>query len=85
MPVSANIAKRIIKNYLKLKTPVLIIVLRVIWNLDILMKKTQCNRILILKYFDWSITAQKMKFFIKDFFSKCDQICRKLWIWSHLL
>ena len=21
----------------------------------------------------------------KDFFSKCDQICRKLWIWSHLL
>ena len=27
-------------------------------------------------------TAQKMKFSIKDFFSKCDQI---LWIWSHLL
>ena len=30
-------------------------------------------------------TAQKMKFFIKDFFSKCDQIRRKLKIWSHLL
>ena len=30
-------------------------------------------------------TAQKMKFYIKDFFSKCDQIRRKLWIWSHLL
>ena len=30
-------------------------------------------------------TAQKMKFSIKDFFSKCDQIRRKLWIWSHLL
>ena len=30
-------------------------------------------------------TVQKIKFFIKDFFSKCDQICRKLWIWSHLL
>ena len=30
-------------------------------------------------------TAQKMKFSIKDFFSKCDQISRKLWIWSHLL
>ena len=29
--------------------------------------------------------AQKMKFSIKDFFSKCDQICRKLRIWSHLL
>ena len=26
-----------------------------------------------------------MKFAIKDFFSKCDQIRRKLWIWSHLL
>ena len=26
-----------------------------------------------------------MKFFINDFFSKCDQIHRKLWIWSHLL
>ena len=30
-------------------------------------------------------TAQKMKFSIKDFFSKCDQIRRKLQIWSHLL
>ena len=30
-------------------------------------------------------TAQKMKFSIEDFFSKCDQIRRKLRIWSHLL
>ena len=30
-------------------------------------------------------TAQKMKFSIKDFFSKYDQVCRKLRIWSHLL
>ena len=30
-------------------------------------------------------TAQKMKFSIKDLFSKCDQIGRKLRIWSHLL
>ena len=29
-------------------------------------------------------TAQKLKFFIKDFLSKCDQIRRKLRIWSHL-
>ena len=29
--------------------------------------------------------AQKMKFPIKDFFSRCDQIRSKLWIWSHLL
>ena len=32
-----------------------------------------------------SITAQKIKFSIKDFFSKCDQIRRFLQIWSHLL
>ena len=30
-------------------------------------------------------TAQKMKFSIKDFFSKWDQIRRKLRIWSHLV
>ena len=26
-----------------------------------------------------------MKFSIEDFFNKCDQICQKLRIWSHLL
>ena len=30
-------------------------------------------------------TAQKMKFFIKDFFSKCEQIRSLLRICSHLL
>ena len=30
-------------------------------------------------------TAQKMKFSIKDFISKCDQIRWKLRIWSYLL
>ena len=29
--------------------------------------------------------VQKMKFSMKDFFSICDQIRRKLQIWSHLL
>ena len=29
--------------------------------------------------------TQKMKFSFKDFFSECDQICRKLQIWSQLL
>ena len=33
----------------------------------------------------YSVTAQKMKFSVKDFFSKCDHIRRKLRIWSHLL
>ena len=32
-----------------------------------------------------SFTAQKMKFSMKDFFSKCDQIRRNLRIWWHLL
>ena len=32
-----------------------------------------------------NLTAQKMKFSIKDFFSRCDQIRKKLLIWSHLL
>ena len=31
------------------------------------------------------ITAQKMKCSIKDFFSKCNQMRRKLRIWSNLL
>ena len=30
-------------------------------------------------------TAQKMKFSIKDFVNECDQIRRKLRIWSYLL
>ena len=30
-------------------------------------------------------TARKMKFSIKDFFRKCDQIRKKPQIWSHLL
>ena len=31
------------------------------------------------------VTAQKMNFSIKDFFSKCDKICRIMRIWSYLL
>ena len=30
-------------------------------------------------------TAQRMKFYIKDFFSKCDQIRKKPRVWSYLL
>ena len=36
-------------------------------------------------FFYHMITAQKMKFSIKDFFSKCDQSRSFLQIWSHLL
>ena len=35
--------------------------------------------------FSRNFTAQKMKISIKNFFSKCGHICRKLWIWTHLL
>ena len=34
---------------------------------------------------DRDFTVQKMNFSIKDFFSKCNQIRRKLRIWLHLL
>ena len=34
---------------------------------------------------EFANTAQKMKFSIKTFFSKCDQIRIFLPIWSHLL
>ena len=34
---------------------------------------------------DFKKHFQKMKFLIKDFFRKCDQIHRKLQIWSHIL
>ena len=31
------------------------------------------------------MTLKKIKFSIKDFFNKCGQVRRKLWIWSYLL
>ena len=36
-----------------------------------------------VRTFSFVNTSQKMKFSIKDFFSKCDQIQRTLQIWSH--
>ena len=38
-----------------------------------------------VKMKDLICTAQTMRFSVKDFFSKCDEIRRKLWICSHLL
>ena len=32
-----------------------------------------------------ALNLQKMKFSVKDFFSKCDRIHKKLRIWSYLL
>ena len=53
---------------------------------QVLMKELTRMLINVRKIFNFRVsTAQKMKFSIKDFFSKCDQIRRFLWIWSHLL
>ena len=42
--------------------------------------------LVIIKFYNQiNITAQKMKFSIKDFSRKCDQIRSFLGIWSHLL
>ena len=52
----------------------------------LLANKAFYKRLQILEFF-WIIqnAAQKMKFFIKDFFSQCDQIGIYLRIWSRLL
>ena len=42
-------------------------------------------RIHVFSYLLDALHSTKMKFSIKHFFSKCDQIRRKLRIWSHLL
>ena len=48
-------------------------------------RKFQVIEIKKLRQSPQTNTAEKMKFSIKDFFSKCDQIRRKLRIWSHVL
>ena len=51
------------------------------WNFVLPQKKV----LFTLVFIGGHDTAQKMKFSITDFFSKCDQIRRFLCIWSHLL
>ena len=56
-----------------------------ILSVSVINDSLHCRQVLIFVSMQYSIlTAQKMKFSIKDFFSKCDQIRRKLRIWSHL-
>ena len=55
------------------------------WN-----KNKSCNflgKFILIEFFSiwWCFTVQKMKFSMKDFFSKCDQIFSFLRICSHLL
>ena len=54
-------------------------------NIQSTRKVNNHNNIQAVIFTENSNTAQKMKFSIKDFFCKCDQIHRKLRIWSHLL
>ena len=46
---------------------------------------TSCNVTMIHRTRELHIAAQKIKFSIKDFCSKCDQIYRFRRIWSYLL
>ena len=51
------------------------------------MSKNNKNMVYVRTYVPYrmSNTAQNMKFSIKDFLSKCDQVRSLLQIWSHLL
>ena len=57
-----------------------VIVSRYTWNNNRTLAKSR--KIKSLHRILWHCTK---KFSIIDFFSKCDQICRKLQIWSHFL
>ena len=54
-------------------------------NNKIVHPQVNANGNYTLLFISNTCTAQKIKFSIKDLFSKCDQIRRKLRIWSHLL
>ena len=48
-------------------------------------KRVQLSGDSLPKFNHEMTNAQRVKLFIKDFFSKCDQICSFLRSWSHLL
>ena len=87
-------APRLFANLLKITTSSLVLVFRRTVE-ETLMSCQSTIYILQYMYCSWfydkseeiSINSHciKMKFSIKDFFSKCDHIRRKLRIWSHLL
>ena len=59
------------------------------YNISSSVKKTEMEKMKMkrakLTFVKVSCSAHKMKFFVKDFFSKCWQIHRFLQIWSNLL
>ena len=60
-------------------------VLRFFSVLYLLEYRILCGFILEMPWNFIKITAKKTKFCVKDFFSKCDQICSFLRTWSHSL
>ena len=82
--------------YIKLQTSISLLGITLKSHISSIYKSASCqlNALFRLKNFlgfnerkisNRNYTAQKMKVFMKDFFSKCDQICNLLQIWSHLL
>ena len=66
----------------------IIITVIVIGSIAIIIAVIVIGSITIIIFFQFAPsgnTAQKMKFFIEDFFRKCEQIFSFLRIWSHLL
>ena len=57
----------------------------IILVLDIFCDFTSCHSEDGSNFLEFLVTLHKMKFSIKDFLSKCDQIPRFLRIWLHLL
>ena len=55
------------------------------WKLNAILISCTKDKKKQLKGVEQVSTAQNMEFSIKDFFSKCDQICSFLRIWSYLL
>ena len=82
-------ALTLLRCMIKKKAELMPVVDHVVPNVQVLVQKllkTLYNNVMNHKVSDDVIlTAQKMKFSIMDFFSKCDQIRSFLWIWSHFL
>ena len=56
-----------------------------IWHIPSSVFTADFEQKMSTEYFAYTLYFHKYKVFIKDFFSKCDQIRRKLRIWSHLM
>ena len=76
---------KISKNIFPYRTPPLDVFEKAFISSRIYYLSFDLVRLLNLRVKAAVVTAQKMKFSIKDFFNKCDQVRSFLRIWSHLL